>query len=84
MRNARLNTKVEMHLLIINNTHRHLFKGRPRTYQHGDYHIGNMMIGDDKQLYIIDFNRNDFGDPWEEFNRIVWCAPNTPLFATGW
>ena len=67
----------------INNTHRHLFKGRPRTYQHGDYHIGNMMIGDDKQLYIIDFNRNDFGDPWEEFNRIVWCAPNTPLFATG-
>lgn len=41
------------------------------------------MIGDDKQLYIIDFNRNDFGDPWEEFNRIVWCAPNTPLFATG-
>ena len=30
-----------------------------------------MMIGNDKQLYIIDFNRNDFGDPWEEFNRIV-------------
>lgn len=63
--------------------HRHLLKGRPRTYQHGDYHIGNMMIGYDKQLYIIDFNRNDFGDPWEEFNRIVWSAQAAPLFATG-
>lgn len=65
------------------NAHRHLLNGRPRTYQHGDYHIGNMMIGNDKRLYIIDFNRNDFGDPWEEFNRIVWCAQATPLFATG-
>ena len=65
------------------NAHRYLLSGRPRTYQHGDYHIGNMMIGNDKQLYIIDFNRNDFGDPWEEFNRIVWCAQAAPLFATG-
>lgn len=24
--------------------HRHLLKGRPMTYQHGDYHIGNLMI----------------------------------------
>ncbi len=65
------------------NSHRHLLKGRPRTYQHGDYHIGNMMIGKDRKLYIIDFNRCDFGDPWEEFNRIVWCAQTMPLFATG-
>ena len=42
-----------------------------------------MIIGSDKQLYIIDFNRTDFGDPWEEFNRIVWCAEASPLFATG-
>ena len=26
------------------NAHRYLLSGRPRTYQHGDYHIGNMMI----------------------------------------
>ena len=65
------------------NSHRHLLRGRPRTYQHGDYHIGNMMIGNDRKLYIIDFNRNDFGDPWEEFNRIVWCAETAPLFAAG-
>lgn len=65
------------------NSHRHLLAGRPRTYQHGDYHVGNMMIGFDKKLYIIDFNRSDFGDPWEEFNRIVWCAQAMPRFASG-
>lgn len=65
------------------NANRYLLKGRPKTYQHGDYHIGNMMIGEDKQLYIIDFNRYDFGDPWEEFNRIVWCAQAAPYFASG-
>lgn len=62
---------------------RHLLHGRPQTYQHGDYHIGNMMIGNDGELYIIDFNRNDFGDPWEESNRIVWCAGKAPYFASG-
>lgn len=66
----------------INENH-YLLKDRPQTYQHGDYHIGNMMIGRDKKLYIIDFNRNDFGDPWEEFNRIVWGAQKSTLFASG-
>ena len=63
--------------------HRDLLKCRPQTYQHGDYHIGNMMIGKDNKLYVIDFNRNDFGDPWEEFNRIVWCAGCSSLLSTG-
>lgn len=62
---------------------RHLLKNRPQVYQHGDYHVGNMMIDNAGKLYIIDFNRNDFGDPWEEFNRIVWCAQSSPWFATG-
>ena len=65
------------------NENRYLLKDRPQTYQHGDYHIGNMMIGRDKKLYIIDFNRNDYGDPWEEFNRIVWGAQKSSLFASG-
>lgn len=62
--------------------HRTLLKGRPRTYQHGDYHIGNMMIDRTGQLTIIDFDRDDFGDPWEEFNRIVWSAQAAPAFAS--
>ena len=62
---------------------RHLLRGRPQSYQHGDYHIGNMMIAQDGVLTIIDFDRDDFGDPWEEFNRIVWCAQAAPAFASG-
>ena len=65
------------------NANRHLLNGRPQTYQHGDYHIGNMMLDRSGALYIIDFNRNDFGDPWEEFNRIVWCAQKSAFFASG-
>lgn len=65
------------------NDNRYLLKNRPQTYQHGDYHSGNMMIDKNKKLVIIDFNRYDFGDPWEEFNRIVWCAQAAPMFATG-
>ena len=62
---------------------RHLLAGRPQSYQHGDYHIGNMMIDRDGNLVIIDFDRDDYGDPWEEFNRIVWCAQTAPAFACG-
>ena len=56
---------------------------RPQCYQHGDYHVGNMIIRADKTLSIIDWNRSDYGDPWEEFNRIVWSASVSPFFATG-
>lgn len=62
---------------------RHLLSGRPQSYQHGDYHIGNMMIDHSGVLTVIDFDRDDFGDPWEEFNRIVWCAQTAPAFASG-
>jgi len=65
------------------NANRYLLIGRPQTYQHGDYHIGNMMIDRKGKLHIIDFNRKDYGDPWEEFNRIVWCAQRSALFASG-
>ncbi|MCH5198503.1 MAG: GNAT family N-acetyltransferase [Oscillospiraceae bacterium] len=62
---------------------RYLLKNRPQSFQHGDYHIGNMMIDKNGELNIIDFDRYDFGDPWEEFNRIVWCAQVAPPFASG-
>lgn len=61
---------------------RHLLKGRPQSFQHGDYHVGNMMIENGK-IIVIDFDRYDYGDPWEEFNRITWCAQCSPLFASG-
>ena len=61
---------------------RHLISGRPQCYQHGDHHIGNMMISDG-HIVLIDFEKQDYGDPWEEFNRIVWSAQASPYFASG-
>ena len=62
---------------------RHLLNDRPQCYLHGDYHIGNMMIDEEGILNIIDFDRDDCGDPWNEFNRITWCAKLSPAFASG-
>ena len=42
-----------------------------------------MMVAADGTLTVIDFDRDDFGDPWEEFNRIVWSAQAAPSFAAG-
>lgn len=63
---------------------RHLLSNRPQTFQHGDYHVGNMIINSKGELGIIDFNRMDYGDPWEEFNRVTWCVDRSPLFASGY
>jgi|GEM_PF-4231484 len=50
--------------------------------------ISNKLIDSYIPLYMTshlfkDFDRYDFGDPWEEFNRIVWSAAASPHFATG-
>lgn len=31
-----------------------------------------MVVTAYNEIGIIDFSRCDFGDPWEEFNGIVW------------
>lgn len=92
--NAKIDRKIEMYndchvkfdgaedIMAYIESNRFLLSNRWQSYQHGDYHIGNMMIEKNK-IVIIDFDRYDFGDPWEEFNRIVWCAQASPIFASG-
>lgn len=60
-----------------------LLKGRPITFQHGDYHIGNMILTPDDRLGVIDFNRSSFGDPWEEFDRLTFTWQRSPFFTIG-
>jgi len=60
-----------------------LVQGRPQVLQHGDFHPGNMMIDRAGQLVIIDFDRSDYGDPWEDLKRVVWSAQLSPAFARG-
>lgn len=93
--NQKVNRKIEQYnaceLAFAGDTHvlhyieenRHLLEDRAQSFQHGDYHVGNMVISQDCTLSIIDFNRFDFGDPWEEFNRIVFSAKASPEFAKG-
>ena len=64
-------------------SHRKLTESRPNSFNHGDYHVGNMLITPAGELGVIDFNRLDFCDPWVEFDRITWCASLSPYFASG-
>lgn len=64
------------------NSNRDLLCNRPMSFQHGDYHIGNMVL-DRGSLGVIDFNRQSYGDPWEEYSRISWCGHLSPAFASG-
>lgn len=62
---------------------RKLLADRPIALHHGDFHVGNMVLSQSGHIGIIDFNRFDYGDPWEEFNRIVWDVNSSPAFAAG-
>lgn len=70
-------------LIAYLNANRFRLANRPVTLHHGDFHIGNLLLQPNGQLALIDLNRFDAGDPWEEFNRIVWDAQASPAFASG-
>ena len=40
------------------------------VYQHGDFHPGNLIYMNDGQIGVIDFNRWEVGDPYEEFYKL--------------
>ncbi|MRN56288.1 aminoglycoside phosphotransferase family protein [Paenibacillus monticola] len=41
-----------------------------KVYQHGDFHIGNLIYTIQGQIGVIDFNRSDSGDYVEEFYKL--------------
>lgn len=40
------------------------------VYQHGDFHPGNLIYLNDGSIGVIDFNRWEIGDPYEEFYKM--------------
>jgi len=52
------------------NENLHLLQNRPQVFQHGDYHTGNLVLSPGKNLGVIDFNRWDYGDPFEDFYKM--------------
>lgn len=50
---------------------------------HGDYHTGNIIEGENGELWVIDWIYNLLGDPIEDFVRIFVSADKSPKFAMG-
>ena len=50
----------------------HILSNQPAVYQHGDFHIGNFIYTNQQKLGIIDFDRSDIGDPYEEFLKLSY------------
>ncbi|MGH4124203.1 MAG: aminoglycoside phosphotransferase family protein [Clostridium sp.] len=62
----------------------HLLKNRSQGYQHGDFHIGNLIITPNNTIGVIDFNRWDYGDPVEEFYKMIIFSRELSIpFANG-
>ena len=60
-----------------------LLHNKKQCELHGDYHMGNLIINQDMDLYVIDWHTVDFeggGDPWFKFNRV---GAEYPRFASG-
>jgi len=43
---------------------------KPPVYQHGDFHPGNLILTPEGEIGVIDFNRWEIGDPYEEFYKL--------------
>jgi len=62
---------------------KHLLHDRRQCRIHGDYHLGNLIINDKGELFVIDWQTVDFdgsGDPWVDFINI---GIEHPAFAAG-
>ena len=46
-----------------------IWKSGP-VYMHGDFHPGNLIFREDASIGVIDFNRWEVGDPYEEFYKL--------------
>ncbi len=64
--------------------HLDLLCDRPTVLRHGDYHPSNLIVQDEDVTGVVDFNRCDWGDPWEEFYKIAFFgAPVSENYACG-
>ena len=62
----------------------HLLKDAPTSFQHGDFHLGNMLIDPEGDLRVIDFNRSNFGDPMDDMGKLfTFSRKESVPFACG-
>ena len=65
---------------------------QPPVYLHGDFHPGNLVYRRDGSLGVVDFNRWEVGDPYEEFYKLecfgveasaAYCAGQIDAYFAG-
>ncbi len=62
---------------------KYLLHNRRQCNIHGDFHLGNLIINDNEDIFVIDWQTVDFegvGDPWVDFINI---GIEHPAFAAG-
>jgi aminoglycoside phosphotransferase (APT) family kinase protein len=65
-------------------SHLHLIEQRPSCFRHGDFHPGNLIVLDGALNGVIDFNRCDHGDPYDDFYKLAFFgAPVSSEFTCG-
>ncbi|APT48267.1 aminoglycoside phosphotransferase family protein [Bacillus safensis] len=57
--------------------HIDIVKGRPNQFQHDDFHLGNIIVNNDKYAGVIDFNNFDWGDPIHDFYKVALFSRET-------
>jgi len=63
-------------------SHLYLLEDRPQGFSHGDYHVGNMIVNNN-DIGIIDFEKNKYSDPYDEFKQFIWNVRANEYFETG-
>ena len=62
---------------------KHLINDRPLSFRHGDYFTANLIVSENNDLYAIDWDMYDCGDPWGEFSAAINNADLFPHYMTG-
>ena len=57
-------------------------KEKQITINHGDYHLGNMVIDEDK-IGIVDFDKLGENDKYDDFKPFCWNVLRSPMFQNG-
>ena len=79
----KIKSKHEKKILDYLNSNRHVCFGRSQCMRHSDFHSINLLLVRQTEIGVIDFGSSDYGDPYEEFGRLVWNALTSTAFARG-
>ena len=83
MQKCGIKTKHDNKILDYLERNKHLCYGRPNCMRHGDFHTINLLLTPQNEIGVIDFGDADYGDPYEEFEKLVWSALTATAFARG-